>query len=201
MTSNSSTWIIELIDGADLVVIVSCQSDGEYWQACAESAWKWQKTDVQRVLPNTHAIEFVRPPVGEYRSPDSALVAALEAIAVHRSMASAAMRRVLGLEPSPASERSRVGVVVFAGNSKTRKVEIAWKDRHPKIGKYVSKRTRLQVHDELEMSRLGDTVEIAACRPISRMKHHTFIRVVARSPEAALNEYGGSDSAWSQGHL
>jgi small subunit ribosomal protein S17 len=58
--------------------------------------------------------------------------------------------------------------------------------RHPKYGKYVKKRTVLHVHDEKNESGLGDRVEVAECRPISRTKNWILVRVVQKAPVKLL---------------
>jgi small subunit ribosomal protein S17 len=77
-------------------------------------------------------------------------------------------------------ERSprRVGIVESDARDKTRKVSIRFSVRHPKYGKYIRRRTRLQVHDENNTSRVGDRVEIAECRPISKTKSWVLLRVL-----------------------
>jgi small subunit ribosomal protein S17 len=77
-------------------------------------------------------------------------------------------------------ERSprRVGVVRSDVREKTRKVEINYSSRHPKYGKYVRRRTVLHVHDEENVSKVGDRVEIAECRPISKTKSWVLLRVL-----------------------
>ena len=40
------------------------------------------------------------------------------------------------------------------------------------------RKTVLHVHDETNQSRKGDRVEIAECRPISKTKSWTLLRVV-----------------------
>ena len=72
----------------------------------------------------------------------------------------------------------RVGVVESDVRDKSRKVVVAFKTKHPKYGKYVRKRTVLQVHDEANVSKLGDTVEVEECRPISKTKCWKLVRVV-----------------------
>jgi small subunit ribosomal protein S17 len=57
-------------------------------------------------------------------------------------------------------------------------VSIRFSVRHPKYGKYIRRRTRLQVHDENNTSRVGDRVEIAECRPISKTKSWVLLRVL-----------------------
>lgn len=74
----------------------------------------------------------------------------------------------------------RVGVVESDARDKSRKVVVAFKAKHPKYGKYVRKRTVLQVHDEANESRLGDTVEVEECRPISKTKSWRLVRIVQR---------------------
>ncbi len=74
----------------------------------------------------------------------------------------------------------RVGVVESDARSKTRKVVINFLAKHPKYGKYMRKRTVLHVHDEQNVSKNGDIVEIAECRPISKTKSWTLVRVVER---------------------
>ena len=67
-----------------------------------------------------------------------------------------------------------------AKSNKTIKVMMEYQTKHPKYGKYLSRRTVLQVHDEKGEAREGDTVEIAECRPISKTKHHRLLKVVTR---------------------
>ncbi len=77
-------------------------------------------------------------------------------------------------------ERSprRVGIVEADGRDKTRRVAIRYIVKHPKYGKYLRRRTVLHVHDEDNVSRKGDRVEIAECRPISKTKSWIVLRVV-----------------------
>jgi small subunit ribosomal protein S17 len=62
-------------------------------------------------------------------------------------------------------------------------VVISWKTPHPKYGKYVSRRSVIQVHDENNVSREGDLVEIAECRPISKTKSWRLVRVVRKKTQ------------------
>lgn len=79
---------------------------------------------------------------------------------------------------------TKIGVVESDKRDKTRKVVVRYKVKHPKYGKYVSRRTVLHVHDETNESHLGDKVEVAECRPISKTKSWRLVRVLERSPEA-----------------
>jgi small subunit ribosomal protein S17 len=87
--------------------------------------------------------------------------------------------KTLPLVIPPRSPR-KVGVVESDARDKTRTVVIARSDKHPKYGKYMRRRTVLQVHDEANESRRGDRVEIAECRPLSRTKRWTLVRIVER---------------------
>lgn len=84
----------------------------------------------------------------------------------------------------PEKSPRKVGIVESDKRDKTRKVAITFSVKHPKYGKYMRKRTVLHVHDEKNTSKKGDRVEIAECRPISKTKSWTVLRVL----EAAIRE-------------
>ncbi|HIB66771.1 MAG TPA: 30S ribosomal protein S17 [Phycisphaerales bacterium] len=75
---------------------------------------------------------------------------------------------------------AKVGVVESDARDKSRKVVIHYKAKHPKYGKFVSKRTVLHVHDENNESAMGDVVEIVQCRPISKTKSWKLNRIVEK---------------------
>ena len=74
-----------------------------------------------------------------------------------------------------------VGVVTSDKMSKTRRVEIPRKVKHPKYGKIIRKRTVCYVHDENDESGIGDTVEIVESRPMSKLKRWNLVRIVEKS--------------------
>jgi small subunit ribosomal protein S17 len=84
----------------------------------------------------------------------------------------------------PASGRShrriRVGVVASAKGDKTIRVRVAALTRHTRYGKYMRKRTVLHAHDEGNVAAAGDRVEIAECRPYSKLKHWRLVRVLGK---------------------
>jgi small subunit ribosomal protein S17 len=80
---------------------------------------------------------------------------------------------------------TKIGVVETDKREKTRKVVVAYLAKHPKYGKYTRQRTVLHVHDEKNESRAGDVVECAPCRPISKTKSWTLVRVVEKRAELA----------------
>lgn len=83
--------------------------------------------------------------------------------------------------PPDAPARTRTGVVASDARDKTRTVTVERQTMHPKYGKIIRRQTVLQVHDETNASRRGDTVEISECRPVSRTKRWRLVRVVQRA--------------------
>src|SRR5437870_3515227 len=86
----------------------------------------------------------------------------------------------------PKAVATKVGTVESDKRSKSRTVVVNYKTMHPKYGKFVSGRTVLQVHDEANESKLGDTVEVKPCRPMSKTKKWTLVRVVERGSRVEL---------------
>jgi len=78
---------------------------------------------------------------------------------------------------------TRVGFVESDSRDKSRKVVVGYLTRHPKYGKFVRKRTVLQVHDENNESRKGDRVEVAPCVRKSKTKSWALVRVVEAAPQ------------------
>jgi small subunit ribosomal protein S17 len=78
----------------------------------------------------------------------------------------------------PENSPRKVGIVESDKRDKTRTVSIGYSVKHPKYGKYMSKRTVLHVHDEKNESKRGDRVEVAECRPISKTKSWILLRVL-----------------------
>ncbi len=72
----------------------------------------------------------------------------------------------------------RVGVVVSDKGDKTIKVRYDYLVKHPKYGKYYKRRTTLHTHDERNEAKVGDLVEVAACRRISKTKCWRLVRIV-----------------------
>ena len=71
--------------------------------------------------------------------------------------------------------------VVSKSGDKSVKVAIDYKVKHPKYGKYVKRRTTMIVHDENNVSSVGDIVEIVECRPYSKSKSWRLVKVVEQA--------------------
>ena len=90
-------------------------------------------------------------------------------------------------EQERGNRRVATGVVTSDKMNKTRRVEIPRLVKHPKYGKYIRRRTICYAHDESNQSRMGDTVEIMECRPISKLKAWRLVKVVTKSQGAAVD--------------
>ena len=80
--------------------------------------------------------------------------------------------------------RTLTGRVVSNKMDRTITVAVERLVKHPTYGKYVRRTTKLMAHDENNECNEGDTVDIAQCRPLSRRKAWTLVRVVERAPAA-----------------
>ncbi len=67
------------------------------------------------------------------------------------------------------------GVVVSDKQDKTVVVKVERQVMHPVYKKFVKKSKKYAAHDENNQFKLGDTVSIQECRPISKNKTWTVI--------------------------
>ena len=77
--------------------------------------------------------------------------------------------------------KTRVGKVVSDKMDKTIVVAIQDNVRHPLYNKIVKKTYKLKAHDENNECGIGDVVEIRECRPLSKTKSWTLVRVVEKA--------------------
>ena len=77
--------------------------------------------------------------------------------------------------------RTQIGSVVSDKMDKTVTVLIERKVKHPVYGKFVKKSTKLHVHDENNECTMGDTVQITECRPLSKTKSWTLVKVLEKA--------------------
>ena len=76
---------------------------------------------------------------------------------------------------------TEVGVVTSTKMQKTIKVLVERRRLHPRYGRYVRQRTVYLAHDEGEVAREGNRVEIIQSRPLSRRKRWRLLRVLGGS--------------------
>lgn len=82
----------------------------------------------------------------------------------------------------PRNSRSTIqGVVVSDKMDKTITVQVERVRKHPMYKKYVRLHSKFHAHDEAGEAHVGDTVELMACRPLSKLKRWRLLRVVTKS--------------------
>lgn len=77
--------------------------------------------------------------------------------------------------------RTLVGKVVSDKRSKTITVLIERRTKHELYGKIVARSSRYHAHDERGEYKMGDVVEIAETRPISKTKSWVVTRLVQKA--------------------
>ncbi|MBE1273315.1 30S ribosomal protein S17 [Enterovibrio baiacu] len=77
--------------------------------------------------------------------------------------------------------RTQQGRVVSDKGDKSIVVAIERQVKHPIYGKFIKRTTKLHVHDENNECAQGDTVEVRECRPLSKTKSWTLVRVVEKA--------------------
>jgi small subunit ribosomal protein S17 len=77
--------------------------------------------------------------------------------------------------------RTQIGSVISDKMDKTATVLIERKVKHPLYGKFVKKSTKLHIHDENNECTMGDTVQITECRPMSKTKSWTLVKVMEKA--------------------
>ena len=74
-----------------------------------------------------------------------------------------------------------VGAVVSDKRDKTITVAITSRETHPLYKKQYSKTRKYTVHDDKNIAHVGDKVEIAETRPISKTKHYNLVKILEKS--------------------
>ncbi len=75
------------------------------------------------------------------------------------------------------------GKVVSDKMDKSITVLIERRVKHPIYGKYVSKSSKIKAHDESNECKAGDTVTIKECRPLSKTKSWSLVKIEVRATE------------------
>lgn len=76
---------------------------------------------------------------------------------------------------------THTGHVTADTRDQTLKVEVNYRAKEPKYGKYVKRRMSFHVHDPKNEAKVGDLVEIAPCRPISKTKSWRLVKVLEQA--------------------
>lgn len=84
-------------------------------------------------------------------------------------------------EPKAKNTRTLVGKVVSDKRNKTITVQIERRTKHELYGKIVARSSKYHAHDENGEYKMGDVVEIAETRPISKTKSWVVTRLVQKA--------------------
>ena len=79
------------------------------------------------------------------------------------------------------NRKTYIGTVVSSKNDKTITVLIETYRKHPLYGKRVKYSKKFTAHDETNLAKTGDVVEIMECRPLSATTRFRLVRVVTEA--------------------
>jgi small subunit ribosomal protein S17 len=91
------------------------------------------------------------------------------------------MKQGIDQEAQESKGRVFTGDVVSDKMDKTAVVRVVRTLLHPLYGKVIRRNKKYKVHDEENSVRVGDVVEIKECRPYSKTKHMTVVRVLSKN--------------------
>lgn len=83
--------------------------------------------------------------------------------------------------PERGVRKSRRGIVVSKSGDRTIVVRVDRRRRHPLYGKTIRHTKKFHADDAGNEAKVGDTVRIMECRPVSRMKRWRLVEVVTRA--------------------
>jgi small subunit ribosomal protein S17 len=78
-------------------------------------------------------------------------------------------------------KRTLTGKVVSDKMDKTITVKIERQVKHPLYGKFIKRSTKVHAHDESNECKMGDTVTVVECRPLSKSKSWQLVEVVEKA--------------------
>ena len=84
-------------------------------------------------------------------------------------------------EQRTTAQRERQGIVVSDKMDKTIVVQVSVVRPHKEYRKIIRTTDRLKAHDEQNEARVGDTVLVRECRPLSKDKTWRLIKVLERA--------------------
>ncbi len=77
-------------------------------------------------------------------------------------------------------QRKLIGTVLSNKMDKTAVVRVSRQVKH-KVGKYCTLSTKYKVHDESNVLKIGDSIELGEVRPISKDKSWTLLKVISHA--------------------
>ena len=89
------------------------------------------------------------------------------------------------MSETSSNPRTLTGRVVSDKMDRTVTVMVERRVRHPLYGKIIRRSTKVHAHDEENSCRVGDTVRVVECRPISKSKTWRLVENVERAEQEA----------------
>ena len=77
--------------------------------------------------------------------------------------------------------KERVGKVVSNKMEKSCVITVERKVKHEKYGKFMTKTTKLMVHDENNQVGIGDTIKVMETRPLSKNKRWRLVEILEKA--------------------
>ncbi len=87
---------------------------------------------------------------------------------------------------SSTNPRTLSGLVVSDRMDKTITVKVERRVKHPVYGKFIRRSTKLHAHDGNNECRVGDSVTVVECRPLSKSKSWMLKSIDQRSRELEI---------------
>jgi len=73
------------------------------------------------------------------------------------------------------------GIVVSNKMDKSSVVQVSFRRKHPAFAKFITRHKKIMFHDENNSTKIGDTVLVESCRPMSHKKRHTLLEIVSKA--------------------
>ena len=94
--------------------------------------------------------------------------------------------------------RTLTGVVTSTKMEKTITVQVERTFKHPKYKKYVRRNKKVHVHDPESTAKVGDTVEIMASRPISKIVRWRLVGIVTAALDRGVDVAQAANTGLSE---
>lgn len=91
------------------------------------------------------------------------------------------------------NKTEKTGQVVSSRMNKTIVIEVIRRVPHPHYKRVITKKKKFYAHDEENSARVGDTVRVVECRPLSALKRWRLQEILRRAPQ--IESAGAAESA------
>lgn len=83
------------------------------------------------------------------------------------------------MKESTSNPQTLIGTVVSDKAEKTAVVLVERRVRHPKYGKYLTRSVKMHAHDPEHKAKVGNSVKIVSCSPVSKNKSWLLKEVIS----------------------